>query len=60
MIQYQVECRVLTPKLKTATRTIKVKARDVTEAKARARQVFRQRGNNNVEPLMARQLDPVE
>lgn len=60
MVQYLVECRVLTPKLKTMLKTTKVMARDVTEAKARARQVFRQRGNNNVEALMARQLDSVE
>lgn len=51
MIQFRVECRVLTPKLKTMLKNIKVTARDSNEAKAKARQHYRRTGHHNVEAL---------
>ncbi|MCK9532759.1 MAG: hypothetical protein M0R77_19930 [Gammaproteobacteria bacterium] len=53
MILFTVTCRMLTKRNKTVTNTTKVKARDGDEARAKARQVFWQRGYQGVETLVA-------
>lgn len=53
MDTFTVECRMRNGRGKTVTKTTNVKARDGIEARAKARQVFIQRGNNSVESLYA-------
>lgn len=53
MIKFAVTCRMLSKNYKTLTGTTKVNARDAQEARAKARQVYWQRGYREVTTLMA-------